>query len=152
MPDRDGVRRIHHFGITVAQLDRSLVFYRDLLGMGIIGISDDEDVGAIVGLAGAHVRVADLDAGSGQIVELLEYRSGSEDRGSVGPDTVGSCHLSLQVADLRAVLSRLASAGFMPVGEPSELPGDGAWQGCTVVYVRDPDGVFVELVERSADG
>jgi lactoylglutathione lyase len=152
MPDGDGVRRIHHFGITVAQLDRSLVFYRDLLEMGIIGLSDDEDVGAIVGLPGARVRVADLDAGSGQIVELLEYRSGSGDPGAVGPDTVGSCHLSLQVADLRSVLSRLASGGFTPVGEPAELPGEGAWQGCTVVYVRDPDGVFVELIERSADG
>jgi hypothetical protein len=41
---------------------------------------------------------SDLDAGSGQIVELLEYRSGSGDPGAVGPDTVGSCHLSLQVA------------------------------------------------------
>ncbi len=149
--DGPGVRRIHHLGITVAQLDRSLAFYRDLLGLGVLGISADEDVGAIVGLPGARVRVADLDAQDGQIIELLEYRSAGGDPSARGPDTVGSCHLSLQVADLRSVLARLAAAGFMPVGEPAKLHG-GVWQDCTVVYVRDPDGVFVELIEKDAGG
>jgi catechol 2,3-dioxygenase-like lactoylglutathione lyase family enzyme len=55
VPGEDGVRRIHHVGITVADLDRSLVFYRDLLGMAVLGRSDDEDVGVIVGLPGARV-------------------------------------------------------------------------------------------------
>jgi lactoylglutathione lyase len=151
-PDGAGVRRIHHVGITVAQLDRSLAFYRDLLGLGVLGISADEDVGAIVGLPGARVRVADLDAENGQIIELLEYGSTSGDRSACGPDTVGSCHLSLQVADLRSVLSRLAAGGVKPVGEPAKLAGGGVWQDCTVVYVRDPDGVFVELIEKKASG
>jgi catechol 2,3-dioxygenase-like lactoylglutathione lyase family enzyme len=150
VPGDDNARRIHHVGITVAQLNRSLVFYRDLLGMAVIGRSEDEDVGAIVGLPGARVRAADLDAGNGQVVELLEYRSPNGDRGACGPDTVGTCHLSLQVADLRSALSRLASRGFMPVGQPAKLAGGGVWQDCTVVYVRDPDGVFVELIERGA--
>jgi lactoylglutathione lyase len=144
------VRNIHHVGITVAQLERSLAFYRDLLGMGIIGISDDEDVSVIVGLPGARVRIADLDAGNGQLLELIEYDSAIGD-GS-GPNRVGSCHLSLQVDDLRLTLSRLANAGVRPVGEPTRLSASGVWQGCTVVYLRDPDGVIVELLERGSDG
>lgn len=152
VPGDDGVRRIHHVGITVADLDRSLVFYRDLLGMAVLGRSDDEDVGAIVGLPGARVRAADLDAGNGQVVELLEYGSPNEDRDAHGPDTVGSCHLSLQVADLRSALSRLADGGFRPAGQPARLTEGGVWQDCTVVYLRDPDGVFVELIERGAGG
>lgn len=152
VPGDDGVRGIHHVGITVADLDRSLVFYRDLLGMAVLGRSDDEDVGAIVGLPGARVRAADLDAGNGQVVELLEYASPHGDRGAHGPDTVGSCHLSLQVADLRSALSRLAGGGFRPAGQPARLTEGGVWQDCTVVYLRDPDGVFVELIEQGAGG
>ncbi len=148
MPDGAGVGRIHHVGVTVADLDRSLVFYRDLLGMSVIGLSADEDIGAIVGMPGAHARIADLDAGNGQIVELLEYSSPSEYGRAFGPDSVGRCHLSLQVDELSSALSRLASGGFMPVGQPAKVAAGGVWQNCTVVYLRDPDGVFVELVER----
>ena len=66
---RRKVRGIHHVGITVADLDRSLSFYRDLLGMRLIGLSV-EAVGSIVGMPGASARIADLDAGGGQLLEL----------------------------------------------------------------------------------
>jgi catechol 2,3-dioxygenase-like lactoylglutathione lyase family enzyme len=151
-PARPGgwpARRIHHVGITVGQLDRSLAFYRDLLGLSVIGISDDEDVAAIVGLPGARARIADLDAGDGQLIELLEYGSASASGRAPGPDAAGGCHLCLQVGDLRSALSRLAGAGFLPMGEPAELSG-GVWQDCTAVYLRDPDGVIVELIEKGA--
>jgi len=151
-PDAYRVRRVHHVGITVARLDRSLAFYRDLLGMTVLGLSDDEDVGAIVGITGARVRAADLDAGDGQVLELLEYDSDNAKSYSHGPDTVGSCHLSLQVGDLSSVLSRLASAGFMPMGEVVALSDGGVWEGCKVVYLRDPDNVIIELIERGPDG
>jgi catechol 2,3-dioxygenase-like lactoylglutathione lyase family enzyme len=147
-----GVRRIHHVGITVRQLDRSLAFYRDLLGLAVIGLSDDEDVAAIVGLPGARIRAADLDAGNGQLIELLEYRSGSRGGPALRPDTAGSCHLSLQVSGLRSALSRLASAGYPPLGDPARLSGAGPWQGCTAAYLRDPDGVLLELIEAGGGG
>jgi catechol 2,3-dioxygenase-like lactoylglutathione lyase family enzyme len=146
------VQRIHHVGITVAQLDRSLGFYRDLLGMRVIGRNDDEDVGAIVGLPGARARIADLDAGNGQVLELLEYLSATEAGHAHRPDLPGSCHVGLQVRDLTSALARLAGAGFLPAGEPARLADGGVWQDCTVVYLRDPDGVFVELIERDASG
>jgi catechol 2,3-dioxygenase-like lactoylglutathione lyase family enzyme len=146
------VRRIHHFGITVAKLDRSLAFYRDLLGMTVLGISGDEEVGAIVGIPGARVRAADIDAGNGQVLELLEYASSTAEQHIHGPDMVGTCHLSFQVGDLASTLSRLGEAGFRPMGEIAALTEGGVWQDCTVVYLRDPDGVIVELVERGTDG
>jgi catechol 2,3-dioxygenase-like lactoylglutathione lyase family enzyme len=143
------VLHIHHVGITVANLDRSLTFYRDLLGMRVIGLSVDEDVGAILGKPVAGVRIADLDVGNEQILELLEYSSGKNgDVRNYGPDDVGSCHLSLRVGDLTAALSRLASAGYIPTGEPTTLSIGGVWEGCTVVYLRDPDGIILELIER----
>jgi len=136
-------------GITVADLDRSLRFYRDLLGMRLFGLSV-EAVGAIVGVPGASARIADLDAGNGQLLELIDYGNGAASGAAPGgPDTVGSCHVSIQVDDLSDALGRLAGAGQEPMGEVTELSLGGVWEGCTIAYVRDPDGVVVELLERS---
>jgi catechol 2,3-dioxygenase-like lactoylglutathione lyase family enzyme len=146
------VRGIHHVGVTVRDLERSLVFYRDLLGVDVIRISNDVDVATIVGLPGTRARIADLDAGPGQVIELLEYNTSDVPAVAAGrPDTIGSCHVCLQVADLDSSLARLARAGVAPVGEAVELDEEG-WQNCTVAYLRDPDGVIVELLERGGHG
>jgi glyoxylase I family protein len=144
---REQVRGIHHVGITVGDLDRSLAFYCDLLGMRVIGLSV-ETVGSIVGLSGASARIADLDPGGGQILELIDYGSGVVDAPPRAPDAVGSCHVSFEVGDLSAALARLASAGHSTMGDVTELSPGGVWQDCTIAYVRDPDGVIVELLER----
>jgi catechol 2,3-dioxygenase-like lactoylglutathione lyase family enzyme len=135
-------------GITIANLDRSLSFYRDLLGMRVIGLSV-EAVGSIVGMPGASARIADLDAGGGQLLELIDYGNGTAAATPQSPDAVGSCHVSIQVDDLNEVLARLASAGHQPMGEVTELSLGGVWEGCTIAYLRDPDGVVIELLERS---
>jgi lactoylglutathione lyase len=147
---RDRVRGIHHVGITVADLDRSLAFYRDLLGMRVIGISV-EAVGEIVGLPGASARIADLDAGGGQLLELIDYGTGAGDASPRDPDAVGSCHVSIEVDDLTGALERLAGAGHLPMGEVTELSLGGVWEGCTIAYLRDPDGVVIELLQRAGD-
>jgi catechol 2,3-dioxygenase-like lactoylglutathione lyase family enzyme len=146
------VRGIHHVGVTVRNLERSLAFYRDLVGAVVIRISSDVDVATIVGLPGARARIADLDAGNGQVIELLEYSTADAPAVAAGrADTIGSCHVCLEVADLDSSLARLARAGVAPVGEAVELHDEG-WQNCTVAYLRDPDGLIVELLERGCDG
>jgi catechol 2,3-dioxygenase-like lactoylglutathione lyase family enzyme len=140
---------IHHVGISVADLERSLGFYRDLLGLGLIALSEEEEVGSVAGIAGARARFADLDAGHGQLVELVQYSTCT--RGDPQPPNVaGSCHFSLRVQDLESALARLASAGITPLGKSATLTG-GVWDGCSVVYVRDPDGMLVELIEQRTD-
>lgn len=133
----DGPVRIHHVGVTVAQLERSLAFYRDLLGFRVIGVSDGEDVGSIIGVRGARARMADLEAGNGQVLEVTEYEPPSRGKPGTGPNAAGSCHLSFQVADLRSALARLARAGVVPIGETTLLEGDEIWQGCSL---GDPVG------------
>jgi catechol 2,3-dioxygenase-like lactoylglutathione lyase family enzyme len=52
------------------------------------------------------------------------------------------------VHDVEDVLRRLAEAGHRPDGEPTTICGSIAFEGATVVYLRDPDGAVVELIER----
>ena len=54
------------------------------------------------------------------------------------------------MADAAAVHARLTAAGARPLSEPVALPDDGSgWAGARVFYVRDPDGVTVEIVQRA---
>ena len=68
--------RIHHTGYTVSDLDRSVAFYRDLLGCEVIAEQEKQGgyLAAIVGYPDAHVRMAHLRLPGGEhVVELFEY-------------------------------------------------------------------------------
>jgi catechol 2,3-dioxygenase-like lactoylglutathione lyase family enzyme len=59
-------------------------------------------------------------------------------------------HFALTVDDARRVHERLTDRGFPPLSDPQTLPDDGSdWSGCEIFYVRDPDGVMLEIVERA---
>lgn len=141
---------LDHVSVTVADLERSVAFYHDVLGIPIFGTGAEEglSVTSIVGAGRARFRYADLNLGAGQILELLQYL---EPRGVPHRPNVydpGSGHLAVRVDDLDGVLQRLKDAGFPPRSEPTVLEEPAWWAGARVVYVTDPDGVAVELVQR----
>ncbi len=141
---------LDHVSVTVADLERSLGFYRDLLRIPVLGTGTEESpsVAAVTGATAARFRYADLDLGSGQILELLQYLNpkGTPHRSNVYDP--GSGHLAVRVDDLAAALSKRADRGIRPRSEPADLEAPAWWAGARVVYVTDPDGVTVELVER----
>ena len=104
----------------------------------------------LTGVAGARFSYADLDLGSGQILELLQYEHplGVPIKGHVYDP--GSGHIAVRVEDLDETLRRLKRAGISPRSAPMELRDPEWWRGARCVYLSDPDGVIVELVERSA--
>jgi catechol 2,3-dioxygenase-like lactoylglutathione lyase family enzyme len=139
------VTGLHHASLTVADLDRSLHFYRDLLGVPVREQVDAaaETFNAVAGEASEHVRIADLDLGDGRVLELIENRDGK-----VPPDHAGS-HIAFQVDDIVATYRRLVKAGVKARSKPQSLGPEAGrhWAGCIVVYLTDPDGATVELVQ-----
>lgn len=134
----------HHYGVTVSDLDESLAFYRDRLGMEVVDrLSFEEDAfDRFVGVDGADVEIAFLDA-DGCLYEVLEYRSppgGDLNEGASNND-VGAAHFCLEVDDLWAVYDDLQEDTPF-VSEPQELS-----TGATVAYAKDPDGNVIEFVE-----
>jgi catechol 2,3-dioxygenase-like lactoylglutathione lyase family enzyme len=138
-----------HTGITVANLERSLVFWRDVLGLELSHRAHQTGDLAreITGVAGAEISLVVLKTPGGHKIELLEYHA-PEDRRRVDlrPCDVGSVHVALVVENLDAVLSGIAASGWSAAGKPQTLQ-TGPNAGRRVVYVRDPDGTTIEFMQ-----
>jgi glyoxylase I family protein len=137
-----------HTGITVANLDRSLAFWRDVLGFELSHRAHQtgELAAEITGVVGAEILIAVVKA-PGHKIELLEYLT-PPDRKQVEsrPCDVGSVHVALTVDNLDAVLSAIAASGWKAAGKPQTLK-TGPNAGKRVVYVRDPDGTTIEFMQ-----
>ena len=144
------VTGLHHASITVADLDRSLHFYRDLLGVRVTDEGEDSgpELDAITGLSGVRIRYAELDLGGGRLLEVIEHVPPRGGRLAQHQVDAGASHLALRVDDVDATSARLAAAGVTISGRPTTITAPGAWNGARCVYVVDPDGRTVELVER----
>jgi catechol 2,3-dioxygenase-like lactoylglutathione lyase family enzyme len=147
-------RALHHTGYTVDDLERSLGFYRDLLGMEVVARQEKRGgyLAEIVGHPDAHVRMAHLRApGSAHILELFEYVSPAGARGRRRePCDTGTAHLCFAVHDLRSLYDDLRAAGVDSfVTGPVEVD-TGVNAGGLALYLRDPDGMPVELFQPPA--
>jgi catechol 2,3-dioxygenase-like lactoylglutathione lyase family enzyme len=113
-----GVTGILHTGLTVSDLDRSLAFYRDLLGLELIAQWDSSQpyLRTIVGYPDAELRIALLrlpgPVGTpGHHIELLEYRRPRGIRGDAHTYNPGNGHVAFMVDDLEATYAELHTKG-----------------------------------------
>lgn len=149
--DGPAVVGARHAGITVSDLDRSLVFYRDLLGLELIWrrVYEEPEIREIVGVPDAtSFDIAMLRVpGSDVQVELLEYRGCERRSGATEPCNHGSGHFCLFVRKIDALHTDLRERGvaFRSSG-PVEMSA-GANKGGKSLYALDPDGYVVELHE-----
>jgi catechol 2,3-dioxygenase-like lactoylglutathione lyase family enzyme len=138
-----------HTGITVSNLERSLAFWRDVLGFEFShgAHQKGELAEQITGIKGAELKLAVLKTPGGHKIELIEYLAPADrKRINLRPCDVGSVHVALLVDDLDAVLARVVASGWKVAGEPQTLT-KGPNAGKRVVYVRDPDGTTIEFMQ-----
>lgn len=143
---------LHHTSLTVSDLDQSLRFYRDLLGLEVVMEQEKRGgyLAKITGYRDAHVRMAQLAIeGQGHRLELFQYLTPGGELTPVEPRNVGMTHVCFLVEDLHAVYERLLSVGVDFYSEPIELES-GANRGGYAVYLRDPDGITIELFQLRA--
>lgn len=140
-----------HTGITVADLEKSLRFWRDVLGFKeILNAEMSGDFASqITGVDGTDIHFAILE-GPGHAIELVQYR-GPEGRQHLRPrpSDVGSLHVALVVDSIDAVLADVAAYGWHAPGSAQTVP-DGPFAGTSFVYMYDPDGTVVELIQPPA--
>ena len=145
------ILQAHHTGITVRDIDASLAFFHDVLGFKLQYRARRTGPYAekVTGVPEAEMEIAVLLA-PGHHIELLQYIApGGRQHFRPRSCDIGSVHLAFDVDDLDAALAAIARHGWAAVGEPQTIAG-GARNGTRVVYVRDPDGTTLELMQAPA--
>jgi glyoxylase I family protein len=139
-----------HTGITVSNLERSLAFWRDVLGFEFSHSTHQKGKMAeqITGVKGAELKLAVVKLPTGHKIELLEYLAPADRKrdNDLRPCDVGHVHVALAVENLGALLQQIAASGWKAAGKPQSLTS-GPNAGKCVIYVRDPDGTTIELME-----
>ncbi len=130
------IKRIHHLAVLVKDIDRSLKFWRDILGIEPSHITDVPQEGA---------RIAFLPLGESEI-ELVQ---------PTAPDTgisrylekhgPGMHHVCLQVDDLSSLLARLKSGGIQLINESPVVGENG--RSYAFIHPKSTQGVLVELYQ-----
>jgi catechol 2,3-dioxygenase-like lactoylglutathione lyase family enzyme len=144
------LKGLHHAGVSVSDLDRSLTFYRDVLGLEVFVVAErtDETIGQIVGYPGAKIKLAFCGVpGDSARVELLQYLEPTGAANDGETFRPGSGHVCFRVDDIQTHFEQLVAAGYMPRSSAPVTILQGPNTGTKALYVRDPDGNTVELSE-----
>jgi catechol 2,3-dioxygenase-like lactoylglutathione lyase family enzyme len=143
------IQGAHHTSFTVARLEPSVEFFRDLLGLELLFVREVTAgyFGQVVGLPGAAVKAALLRIpGSNHHVELFEYLRPQGQAHCPRPCDPGSSHLALIVDDLPGLYRVLRERGADFAGEPVPIDS-GPNRGGQAVYLKDPNGILLELFQ-----
>lgn len=140
---------LDHVNISVRDLDRAIRFYGETFGLAVLmrRTLSGEWFDAIRGTRGAVADCAILVNGDHSLrVEMLCFPRPSAGPG--GMDDIGIGHFAITVTDIDAVRERAIQAGAKPVGAVVEVPRSILPKGKRMCYLRDPDGILLELAQR----
>lgn len=142
-----------HAGITVRDMDASLKFYRDGLGLAeqFDRLLEADYLRTVLALDFSAIRAVYLEIPGGGIVELLEYQGIERLTAASRPSDFGAGHLCLYVEDIDAMVDRLRERGGTSRSPHVVDITSGPNQGSRSIYMLDPDGYAVELFERRKD-
>lgn len=139
-----------HTGICVSDLERSIQFYRDVLGFELSRVEPPKSTRERkLGVPGAVIQIAIMNYGQGNSLELIQYLEPATPNTYGAPvNALGQIHISFQVDNLEREIERMAKLGVEFVGgNDYEVNADGPLKGWKWVYFKDPDGTNLELIE-----
>lgn len=127
------INGFHHLALKARDIEKSVAFYRDGLGLGEKRRWGEGDG-----------RAAMLDAGGGNILEIFA--------GGAGPRPDGVLvHVAFRTADCDGMLSRARAAGAEVTREPNSVQLPGAPPAAVrIAFCKGPDGELIEFFQSDA--
>ena len=125
-----------HVGISVKDMEASLKWYKDVLGFEKVKDDYAPPLGA---------RICFIRGVGGFEIELFQYDAPKplpEERRTPNSDlqTIGTKHAAFATDDMKALKERLVAYGV-------DIAHEVTMDGESVMFIRDPDGVLVEIIQ-----
>src|SRR5271157_814864 len=130
------VKAINHVAIVVEDMEKSLSFWRDALGIELSGLRDvlaEKSQVAFLPLAGSEIELVKPTSDDSGIAKYLAKR---------GP---GLHHLCVEVDNIEGMLAQLKSKGIRLINEEPRIAADG--KKYAFVHPESTSGVLVELYQ-----
>jgi glyoxylase I family protein len=141
------INGIHHASFTVSDIERSVAFYQDILGMKVVW--DSVQAGApfkgpiadnLTNCPGTELHIVFLSVNE-SLIELVGYTPKGKPLEENKASDTGSAHVCLKTDDIQALYKKLSENGVRLHCVPQNL--GGVW----VMYFRDPDGIILEAMQ-----
>ena len=143
---------LNHTGFAVEDLDRSVRFYTEGLGLEQYNLvhSNRPGITSVVGYEDAYLLIALLVGADGHTLELIQYVNpagrASDPESQRMRARFGASHLCFVVRDIEVTYTRLLELGASQLNPPVEV-----YDGLLACYLQDPDGNWIELIEDEAN-
>ncbi len=148
------IMRAHHVGFTVRDVDRSVAFYRDVLGLELIRISDRASIPSydrMLGYKDVKLRIAVLTHPVNEFVlELVQYVNPPAAGRELENRFVGAAHVAYRVANVDRTYEQIQEAGYGAINAPTDIVRDGK-KVARGMYALDPDGISIEIFQEFED-
>jgi catechol 2,3-dioxygenase-like lactoylglutathione lyase family enzyme len=138
---------MHHTSFTVSNMERSVAFYRDILGMEVVRDTAQAGVefkGPLVdnltNCPGSELRIVFLRIEE-KLLELVEYKPKGKAMGDHRASDTGSAHVCFKTENIQELYKKLLANGTRLHCTPQNL--GKVW----VIYFRDPDGIVLEAMQ-----
>ena len=130
------VKAINHIAVVVDDMEKSLSFWRDALGVDVHELREvpaEKSQVAFLPLAGSEIELVKPTSDDSGIAKYLAKR---------GP---GMHHLCVEVDDIKGMLAQLKSKGIRLINEEPRVAADG--KKYAFVHPESTSGVLVELYQ-----
>ena len=142
------ITNTNHLSFTVSNLDASVSYYRDVLGLEVLDISEREGDFAeqATGVAGAHLKIAYVNCFNTRL-ELIEYKKGFGNKPDTAVNNVGSAHVCFDVDNIMDFVLQTEKKTQTKLATPIKIP-KGPNKDRLMLYMEDPDGNTIELISN----
>lgn len=144
---------IDHSAIAVSNTEASFKFYRNLLGLKLVGESENygTEQEHLNNVFGAHLRISSLRSPAGPGIEFLEYMTPLDGRpipADARPNDLMHWHTTVVVSNASSAAQRLRAEGLTLLQPGVVEISDGKFGFKKGFLVRDPDGHVLRVIEK----
>jgi catechol 2,3-dioxygenase-like lactoylglutathione lyase family enzyme len=143
---------IDHSGFITPSVEQSVRFWTEVMGFEAKPIVErtGEWVSAFTGVPGSTLRIAHL-FGHGAHLEFIEFMSPDSRSAILPANQAGLGHVCVKVPDIQRLYERILAAGGTHQGRLTTIT-EGPAAGVRGLYMRDPTGMVIEVLEARPAG